>query len=192
VRGAECLFESISLDKCRVLNAKDPLVLRSILRSHEKRAERCDKLESDDDDSQLIVFVQFSSVVRVKSVTVCGDSADTSPKNLKCFINRDDIDFSNVNDATPVQEFELIDDVSCQPNAEYKTKLAKWQRVESVTLFFDGNFAGDGSTVLTFLGFRGEFVEKLWNRAPVIAVYESRPMPDDHKLPSTNMPKYEQ
>lgn len=77
-------------------------------------------------------------------------------------------------------------------------------------MFFDSNFgAGDVSTRITYLGFRGEF-DQIISRQAVIAgqqrtlfrfvltpkmtlnmdqVYESRPMLEDHQLPANNAPK---
>lgn len=54
-----------------------------------------------------------------------------------------------------MQSFELVEEASCQADVEYQTKLHKFQRVESLTLFFDGSF-GDEAMRLTFLGVRGE------------------------------------
>lgn len=36
-------------------------------------------------------------------------------------------------DNAALQEFELIDELGCQPDVEYKTKLAKFQRVSSIS-----------------------------------------------------------
>ena len=34
-----------------------------------------------------------------------------------------------------VQEIELIQDVNAQPDAEYKTNITKFQRVENISIF---------------------------------------------------------
>lgn len=84
-RAEQSLFSLINVERSRVLNSQDPKKLRSVLRPYDKRAERTEFIESDEDDSQLIVFVQFSGCVKIKSITVTGESNDSSPKNLKCW-----------------------------------------------------------------------------------------------------------
>lgn len=130
--------------------------------------------------------VAVTSCVKIKSLTICGGGSESSPRNVRVFVNRDDIDFETANDAPPAQTIELLSDVAAQPDAEYKLKAAKFQRVESVTLFFDETFGGDEqSTELAYVGFRGEF-DQVISREAVIATYEARPMTEDHKTPTTN------
>lgn len=52
--------------------------------------------------------------------------------------------------------------------------------MHSVDLYFPTNFGAD-HTCITYIGFRGEFSER--RRQAVEAVYESRPVPQDHKAP---------
>ena len=49
-----------------------------------------------------------------------------------------------------------------------------------MTMFFPGNHANAGATEILFVGFRGEGTG---NRRDMIvtAVYEARPMPQDHR-----------
>lgn len=57
---------------------------------------------------------------------------------------------------------------------------AKFNGVHSIDLYFPSNFGADHSTI-TFIGFRGEFSER--RREAVEAVYETRAMAADHKVP---------
>ena len=92
--------------------------------------------------------------MNVKSITICGGGRESSPRSVRVFVNREDLDFSAAADATPTQVLELIDDVDAQPDAEYKLRAAKFQRVSSLTLFFDANFAGeDESTEIVYIGY---------------------------------------
>ena len=47
-------------------------------------------------------------------------------------------------------------------------------------MYFTGNFGGD-LTEIHFIGLKGDFSER--RREAVEAVYESRAMPEDHKVP---------
>jgi hypothetical protein len=97
------------------------------------------------------------------------------------YTNKDGIDFDDVSDLQPVQEWDLVrgsDDV-----VEYTTRLVKWlhacwwwnqldvltgveslcrstkfSNVRNITLFFPENY-GEDTTILRFLGFKGEWSE---------------------------------
>eukprot|EP01108_Squamamoeba_japonica_P008660 TRINITY_DN7749_c0_g1_i1.p1 TRINITY_DN7749_c0_g1~~TRINITY_DN7749_c0_g1_i1.p1 ORF type:complete len:216 (+),score=19.52 TRINITY_DN7749_c0_g1_i1:124-771(+) len=186
-RGLESLYRLIDHNNIRVFNAADEACARKVFRPYEERNARDESLQSEEDDPELIVHVPFTSCVKIKSITICGGSSENSPKNVRVFVNRDDVDFSNASDLEPTQALELIDDVNVQADAEYKLRAAKFQRVQSVTLFFDENFGAD-ETEIYYIGFRGEFDQEITRKA-VIATYESKPMLEDHKQPTTNAPR---
>eukprot|EP00019_Armaparvus_languidus_P012510 CAMPEP_0168584252 /NCGR_PEP_ID=MMETSP0420-20121227/3034_1 /TAXON_ID=498008 /ORGANISM="Pessonella sp." /LENGTH=215 /DNA_ID=CAMNT_0008619029 /DNA_START=8 /DNA_END=655 /DNA_ORIENTATION=- len=188
-RGQESLYRLIDKEKIRSFNAQNSEDAKVVIRPFEERKSKEGSVQSDDDDPELILFIPFTSAVNIKSITVTGGSTESSPKLLQCWINREDIDFSNVEDLPPVQEIELIQDVNAQPDAEYKTNITKFQRVENITLFFKETFGGDEqSTEIHYIGFRGEF-DQIISREPIIATYEAKPMLQDHKLPSNNQPR---
>jgi hypothetical protein len=181
----------VDLANVRALNA-DVSVVRRVLAAHEERFQtnivaRSEVDDDDDDDDNdriaMIVRVPFTSCVKLKSFTVAALSSDTSPRHVRLFLNRDDIDFGNCRDEKPTEEFDLVSDTSVQPDAEYFVKAARWQRVESITLAFSRG--PDPQVALTFLGFRGEFDQRIAREA-VLAVYESAPQLKDHKLPSSD------
>jgi PITH domain len=51
-----------------------------------------------------------------------GGADGTSPSALRAYINRDDLDFSAVEDAPPVQEWELVENL--RGDIEYPTQVA--------------------------------------------------------------------
>lgn len=53
--------------------------------------------------------------------------------------------------------------------------------MHSIDLYFPSNFGAD-CTEIRFIAFKGEYTER--RREAVEAVYESRPMAADHKLPA--------
>ena len=102
------------------------------------------------DDEQLIFYVpyvdmqpredrihslsRFTGSVKLKSIIVIGGDEKNSPSHVQVFINRDDIDFSNVGDLkkTMAQEFDLGYDA--RGDLEHQTKLTKFSNCNSVTL----------------------------------------------------------
>ena len=58
-------------------------------------------------DEQLIITVEFTAAVKLKSITIVGSvETDSHPADLKVFLNRDDVDFD-------VRSFLLY---SCRPS----------------------------------------------------------------------------
>ncbi|KAL1371158.1 hypothetical protein AAHE18_01G111500 [Arachis hypogaea] len=61
-------------------------------------------LESNEGDPELLVFIPFTSDVKIKSISIVGGADGTSPAKMRAFINRDGIDFS---DAQSMQAIQL-------------------------------------------------------------------------------------
>eukprot|EP00123_Amoebidium_parasiticum_P011060 comp20489_c0_seq2/m.26152 comp20489_c0_seq2/g.26152 ORF comp20489_c0_seq2/g.26152 comp20489_c0_seq2/m.26152 type:complete len:114 (-) comp20489_c0_seq2:250-591(-) len=93
------------------------------------------------------------------------------------FGNRDDIDFDNVEDCTPLQEFDLHTDPTGK--LEYPTRVSKFQNLHSITLFFSASNGGD-TTKVYYVGLAGEFFQV--KRDTIITVYELNANPADHKV----------
>jgi hypothetical protein len=134
--------------------------------------------ESNHGDPDLIIHVPFISSVRVKSIAVTGISDSSTPLNLQLFVNRDDIDFGAADDTPPTQSLML----SLDPASElyYPLRAAYFSSVSSLTLVFRGCHGGDFSS-LCYIGIRG--VASVHRRGVVTAVYEVKPLPQDHAVP---------
>ena len=173
------LYEHVDVANVRALNEALPgcageRLLRAWPRRLDFSAGPCD---SADDDPELIVHVPFNVDVKIKSLCIIGGPEGSSPGRVRAFLNRDDIDFSNVEDIPAVQEWDLIEDRDGV--LEYQTKYQKFQGVSNITLHFP-EALGANFMRLFFLGFKGEATKN--RREPVGAfVYESAPVPDDHK-----------
>ena len=75
------------------------------------------------------------------------------------------------------QEFELVADY--EGTLEYGTKVVTFSSVHHLSLHFPTNF-GEDVTKIYYIGLKGEFTPS--NRVGVVnAVYEARPMMEDHK-----------
>ncbi|XP_011626864.1 PITH domain-containing protein 1 isoform X1 [Amborella trichopoda] len=137
-------------------------------------------LESNEGDPELLIFIPFTCDVKIKSISVVGGADGKSPSKMRAFINRDNIDFSDAQDMTPLQEWELAENL--QGMLEYQTRYSRFQSVGSLTLHFPDNFGGD-STQIYYIGLRGEATQ-LKRDVVATIVYEVMPNPSDHKTPT--------
>eukprot|EP01112_Ceratiomyxa_fruticulosa_P021402 TRINITY_DN750_c0_g1_i1.p1 TRINITY_DN750_c0_g1~~TRINITY_DN750_c0_g1_i1.p1 ORF type:complete len:206 (+),score=43.57 TRINITY_DN750_c0_g1_i1:172-789(+) len=176
-RGAEfSLFQSIAVEQTRALNEKISGSVRSVFKPWDKRLEKETFMESNDDDPELILYIPFNGVVKLRSIIVIGGEDGTSPSKLRIFTNREDIDFSNASDIAPIQEFDLHEDPTGQ--VEYTPRVAKFTNISSLTFHIPTNFGAD-FTKIYYIGLKGEFHAQ--KREAVIAIYESKPQLSDHK-----------
>ncbi|KAG6409755.1 hypothetical protein SASPL_127797 [Salvia splendens] len=101
-------------------------------------------LESNEGDPELIVFIPFTSDVKLKSISIVGGADGTSPAKMRAFINREGIDFSDAQNMQAVQEWDLAENL--QGVLEYQTRYSRFRSVGNLTLHFPVNFGGDAST----------------------------------------------
>ncbi|KAJ4797176.1 PITH domain protein (DUF1000) [Rhynchospora pubera] len=175
------LYKHIDLSKASALNESVPGSVKSVFKAWEQRLETSgDCLESNDDDPELLVFIPFTSDVKIKSISVVGGAEGTSPSKMRAFINHEGIDFSDAQNMQAVQEWELAENL--QGVLEYQTKYSKFQSVANLTLHFPANFGGD-TTRIYFIGLRGEATQ-LKRDVVATIVYEVMPNPSDHKTKS--------
>ena len=164
----------------RCLNEETEGSCRHIFRPWDQRLSTSGPvIRSDPDDPELLLHVPFTGSVKLQALTVIGGPDGSSPAKLKVFINRDDLDFSTVADLAPVQEWDLLENLN--GTMEYPTQVAKFNGVHSIDLYFPSNFGAD-ATEIRFIAFKGEFSER--KRQAVEAVYEARPVPSDHQVPT--------
>jgi len=179
------LFSCIDTNKIWCLNELSNGMGKSVIKPNSLRLDVTKKLTSPSDDSQLILFIPFTSQVKVKSFCVIS-SGSTAPSIVKMwflvitfrYTNREDIDFSNVNDIPATQEFNLVEGGDHDGSIYYPTKLQKFQNISSLVLFFN-NRDGTDQTEITYIGFKGEFTKN--KREIVEFVYEARANPVDHQ-----------
>ncbi|CAL1373400.1 unnamed protein product [Linum trigynum] len=172
------LYKHIDLAKVSALNEAVPGSVKSVFKAWEHRLNFSGELlQSNDGDSELLVYVPFTSDVKIKSISIVGGPERTSPSRMRAFINREGMDFSDAQDMQAVQEWELVENL--QGVLEYQTRYAKFQGVSSITLHFPDNLGGD-TTQIHYIGFKGE-ATKLKRDTVATIVYELRPNPSDHK-----------
>ncbi|XP_020592757.1 PITH domain-containing protein 1 [Phalaenopsis equestris] len=173
------LYKHIKLEQVTSLNESVAESVKSIFKPWDRRLDNSEGfLESNEGDPELLVFIPFTSVVKIKSISVVGGAEGTSPSKMRAFINQDGIDFSDAQNMQPVQEWELAENL--HGILEYQTRYARFQSVGSLTLHFPGNF-GASTTKIYYIGLRGEATQ-LKRDAVTNVVYELYPNPSEHKI----------
>ncbi|BBG95103.1 Protein of unknown function D [Prunus dulcis] len=152
-------------------------ILVSALNEAVPGSVKSEHLESNEGDPELLVYIPFTSDVKIKSISIIGGADGTSPSKMRVFINRDGIDFSDVQGMQAIQEWDLVENF--QGVLEYQTRYSKFQNVASITLHFPDSFGGD-TTKIEYIGFKGEATQ-LKRDVVATIVYELRPNPSDHK-----------
>ncbi|KAK3274289.1 hypothetical protein CYMTET_17526 [Cymbomonas tetramitiformis] len=143
--GGSSLHNFIDHPKIRVLNASNPEAAENVFRPWEQRTVRegVEPLDSDEDDPELLLFIPFTSDVKIKSIMLIGGDDGSSPDKLRAFTNREDLDFSVVNDLPALQEWDLAENP--RGELEYQTRFTKFQGVANLTLHVPSSF-NDGSS----------------------------------------------
>lgn len=211
------LQKYIDLPRTYCLNEHVTNAGQSVLKPYDDRLTVDPSLQSprDDDDLELLFHIPFTEAVKIRSICINakasifvpnGDEsqATSAPFSVKVFANRSDLDFDTARDLDPDVLLELLPPehtVETQEESElgeatldYPLRPAtKFRYCNSITLFFDNNFAsklaeaeGDDPdevipTEITYVGFKGEGTSV--KRVAVEAVYETRGMPKDHTVP---------
>mmetsp|Transcript_63876 Transcript_63876/g.114046 ORF Transcript_63876/g.114046 Transcript_63876/m.114046 type:complete len:218 (-) Transcript_63876:55-708(-) len=180
----DSLWNYIDIPKVRALNEHEPEACKRVLKPWHERLDTSKHLSSDADE-ELLIFIPFTEVVKLRAIVVIGGDEGEAPSKMRVFTNREDIDFDLANNSVPVQEWELSED-SRHGELEYATKYSKFTSVCNVTLHFPSNFGGD-ITTLYFLGLKGETTSVTTKQVIMNAVYESAPRPQDHKIADSTM-----
>ncbi|KAG5113709.1 hypothetical protein JHK82_036978 [Glycine max] len=166
------LYKHIDLSKVTALNEANPGSVKSVFKAWEERLDSSGvHLESNEGDPELLVFIPFTSDVKIKSISIVGGADGTSPSKMRVFINREGIDFSDAQSMQAIQEWDLVENM--QGVLEYQTSVA------NITLHFPENFGGD-TTKIHYIGFKGEATQ-LKRDVVATIVYELMPNPSDHK-----------
>jgi len=186
----------LPLVKC--LNEDRPNAGRDVLKLHEERLSAEPFLRSQEDDPELLLYIPFTEAVTITHLAVrstpINDDEDyptASPRTIKVFSDRDDIDFEMARELDPQCKVEVLPpDHFVEGTTDYPLRPAgKFQNVSSITLFFEDNFASglldgsgdDVSTIVTYIGVKGKGSRQ--KRMAVDAVYETRGMRKDHQVP---------
>ncbi|GKZ01333.1 hypothetical protein MPSEU_001084300 [Mayamaea pseudoterrestris] len=180
------LRKYIDIDRVICLNEDVQGAGQSILKLHEERLSDKPSLTSPEDDPELLLTIPFTEAVTMQSITIRNSSSSNdyaSPRKVKLFCNREDLDFDDARELDGDQELELLPpehladgtiDYPCRP-------AGRFQNISSVTIFVVDNYDGGRGTEITYVGFKGKGTGS--KRLAVETVYETTGMKQDHKVP---------
>jgi PITH domain len=181
------LRQYIDMPKVSCFNEEIQGSGRQIFKLHEERLSPIPSVTSPADDPELLLFVPFTEAVSVQSITIrnASVSAETaSPRRIKIFVDRVNLDFESAREMPAQQEIELLPphhladgtiDYPCRP-------AGRFQNISSISIFVVKNYddSGESGTEITYVGFKGKGTKMV--RRVVDTVYESQGMPKDHKV----------
>jgi len=172
---AYSLYLKVDLTKLTCLNETTENSGRTVFKAWENRLDKENLVESDADE-ELLFNIPFTGNVKLKGMKVIGGEGDSHPDKVKLFKNRPNMTFDEA-ESHPDQEFSLVPD--SDGSIEYKTKIVTFSSVHHLTLYFPSNMGAD-QTKIYYIGLSGEWTAA--TRVGVVnAVYESRPMMQDHQ-----------
>jgi len=169
------LYQKIKLDQVQCLNEEVDGSGKNVFKPYESRLDK-EKFVESDADEELLFNIPFNGNVKLKAIIVIGGEDDTHPNKMRLFKNREHMTFDACGSKAD-QEFELVNDQ--EGRVEYATKMVTFSNVYHLSLHFPSNYGGDTSKIY-YIGLKGEWTAA--NRVGVVnAVYEARPMMQDHK-----------
>ena len=181
------LLKYVDLPKVVCLNEEVQGSGRAIIKLHEERLSDKPSLQSPEDDPELLLYIPFTEAVTLQSFTIRNASSNTetaSPRKIKLFTNREDLDFETAREMPPQQALELLPpDHFVEGTIDYPCRPAgRFQNISSLTIFVESNYddSGNSGTEITYVGLKGKGTKI--KRLAVEAVYESQGMLEDHKV----------
>jgi hypothetical protein len=122
-----------------------------------------------DGDAEILLIIKFVSPVHIRKIIVAGGSDDAqSPSSMRCFVNIENLDFTNIEGVRPAQVFQLP--VNADGNAELITQIHAFSNINTLTMFFPANHGEEDVTAIKYIGMQGEHTH--YRREAVDAVYE--------------------
>ncbi|ESK89291.1 thioredoxin trp26 family protein [Moniliophthora roreri MCA 2997] len=168
------LYQHIDRQHVVALNASDNGKGPDVIKPwHERLGE--EKFVESDADDQLILRIPFTGSVKLRSLLLKSGPTDQTPAKVLVFANENNLDFDDVADRSPTQEFDVAQG---REVGEYAVKTAKFNNVSSLTLFFPRS-QGAENVRIYYIGLLGTWTER--NQQPVIAVYEAQANLADHE-----------
>eukprot|EP01040_Poterioochromonas_malhamensis_P017471 gene17471-20089_t len=99
-----------------------------------------------DADEQLLLQLAFQQTVNIRRVQLGLPADDSCPQTVKLFANKLNLGFSEASELEPTQTFTFTP--QDRPTViTLDLFAAKWQRVESVTIFVESNHGADVSSL---------------------------------------------
>ncbi|XP_061192729.1 PITH domain-containing protein GA19395-like [Saccostrea echinata] len=170
---AYSLYTKINMEAVQCLNTENSP--KSVFKPWDQRLDKERFVESDA-DPELLFKIPFTGNVKLKGIIVIGEQGENHPSKMRLFKNAPEMTFDDVGRKAD-QEFELTPDP--EGTLQYGVIAARFNSVDTLTIHFPSSFGGE-NTKIYYIGLKGDFQEAR-RQEVVIATYEARPMPEDHK-----------
>jgi len=161
------LYSNLDPDTTTALNVTRQDQSIGVFKPFARRLEPEPKLLSDA-DQEVIVIARFTSPVHIRKLMIIGGGEHAQhPASLRCFVNKDGVDFTSVGSMSPAQVFTLP--INENGTIELTTALQPFTNVMTCAFYFPENHGSD-TTVLQYIGMQGEHTH--YRREAVDTVYE--------------------
>ena len=102
------LYSMIDVEQLSALNVTRPEDAAGIFRPYTRRLNDLPILTSNCDE-EMIIHVPFRSPCHVRKLMFIGGGEEAQhPLQIKCYVNQDNINFGNIGDFRPAQEFSNL------------------------------------------------------------------------------------
>lgn len=133
-----------------------------------------------DGDPELLMYVPFSTVCRVRGISIVGTTDDFAPSQVKIFVNPVDVSgFDSVRRLRPHEEIQLAYGLA-DDRVVYRVNPGKFASTSSLVFFFDESFGNDESHLLRIDLFGENTGKTTQQKVATNIVYELRGNPADH------------
>mmetsp|Transcript_23833 Transcript_23833/g.40564 ORF Transcript_23833/g.40564 Transcript_23833/m.40564 type:complete len:211 (+) Transcript_23833:84-716(+) len=162
------LYTQLEPETTTALNATQPSDALGIFKPNAVRLDPNPTLFSDADEEMLVV-ANFVSPVHIRKIWILGGgdaNKEQHPSELKLYVNKEGLDFTQINDHTPTQVFQIPMD---SDGLELTTLVHSFTQVTTLHFFFSQNHGAD-TTAIQYIGMQGEHTH--YRREAVHAQYE--------------------
>lgn len=187
------LRPQMDIDNATCLNEEVRNSGRAILKLHEDRLSALPSLRSPPDDPELLLTIPFTEAVTCQSICIrsvgnddIDDEPTASPRIIKLFCDRENMDFETAREMEPAMKLELLppDHLPEAGTIDYPLRPAgRFQNISSLSIFVESNYddTEEAGTEITYVGVKGKGTKM--RRAAVDCVYETQGMLKDHQVP---------
>merc|ERR1712137_512795 len=137
------LLSVVMKQQSTCLNAdEDSAPLRDVLEGQGKI--------SSDADEQLLINLEFSSVVKINSLRIAGAADGSAPRDCKIFVNRRALGFEDAEDLKPTERFSLTE-AQATGKEPVQLNFVLYQKVLQLAIFVENNQADGEVTTISGL-----------------------------------------
>ena len=147
------LTGTVAKDEVFALNEKIHQSCQKLFKIKEEMLDKTNYCDSNDGDTDLVIYIPFSAQVNLRSMTIIGGEEGMSPAKLKVFVNKkeSEVDFD-------LKEMNCDQEINCVENPDgklkYFLKANKFHSVWSLTFVVTNNYGAD-NTRFYYIGFEG-------------------------------------